>query len=130
VLLVLFTVATIRSELRGRRAGDYGRLLSRGLPEQTAPRPPEIVTEAPSLVQDETSADPMLVGPAARAQYLGDTTLAPLLTTQTTTDFQQREPLLGQGNDRLVIVGGLEGVAIVREEGPRRPKLGGGFGKP
>ncbi len=126
VVLVLFTVLTIRSEMRGRKADDYGRLVGHELPvERPVGKPTEIVTEQPA-VRDETSADPMLVGPAARAQYLGVTTLEPLPSIATGTDSQRR----GDGKGRVVIVGGVEGVTITRDNRPRPPKLGGGFGRP
>ena len=127
VALALFVVFAIRSEMRGKSQGDYGRIVSRELPPPPEPKPMEVVTETPE-VRDETSADPMLLQPAARAQFLGDTTLQPLQPTL------QPQPVVPQSqsatrNGRVVIVGGTEGVSIVEDQRPQTPKLGGGFGR-
>jgi len=126
VALVLFVVVTIRSEMKGNRQGDYGRIVSRELPPPPEAKPMERVTEAPE-VRDETSADPMLIQPAIRAQFLGDTTLEPVPLIDPATESPAQHPTLNEG--RVVIVGGTDGVSIVRDERPKPPQLGGGFGR-
>ena len=127
VVLVLFAAFSIRSEMRGRNATDYGRLVTRFLPTETpAPKPVEVVTEKEPVL-DEISADPLLLEPAARAQFLGDTTLEPVAVPQPVAP-PPPQPVIEKG-ERVVIVGGTEGVAVVRDERPKLPKLGGGFGK-
>lgn len=127
VVLVLFVVVTIRSEMKGNNQGDYGRIVSKELPPTPEAKPMETVMETPE-VRDETSADPMLIHPAARAQFLGDTTLEPVPLIDPSTQVPAQPQTLN-GQDRVVIVGGTEGVSIVRDERPKRPQLGGGFGR-
>jgi len=127
VALVLFVVVTIRSEIKGSQKGDYGRIVSKELPPAPQAKPMQVVTETPP-VRDETSADPMLIEPAMRAQFLGDTTLQPVpLVDPAPQPPPQSQASNGAG--RVVIVGGTEGVSIVRDERPKRPQLGGGFGR-
>ena len=85
------------------------------------PKQPEIVREAP--VDDATSADPMLVAPAAREQILRGQNPQP--PTTNIASVAQPVPMTGE---RMTIVGGPEGVTIVRQTGPR-PVLSGGFGR-
>lgn len=127
IALALFVVVTIRSEIKGNQNDDYGRIVSKELPRTPEAKPMEVVTET-SEVRDETSADPMLIQPAVRAQFLGDTTLEPVpLIDPSPQPPSQRQTPTGEG--RVVIVGGTEGVSIVREERPKLPQLGGGFGR-
>ena len=128
VVLALFVIASIRSEMRGKPKDDYGRIVSHELPAAPEAKPMEVISESAG-VRDETSADTMLIQPAARAQFLGDTTLEPipLLEPQTSTVAEQQRTTTDAG--RVVIVGGMEGVSIVRDQRPQTPKLGGGFGR-
>lgn len=122
-LLVLFAVITIRSEMRGLAPGGYGRLFSREVPAEVKPLPVEIVHEAPPPVEDATHADPMLLEPAARAQWLEDENAAAVIAA---TALEPARGSAGAGN--VAIVGGTEGVTVVRRE-RRRPVLSGGFGR-
>src|SRR3569832_600902 len=72
VLLILFAVITIRSEMRKPQPGDFGGLYSSEVArnEPVTARQPDVVREVPPA-PDQTAADPMLVAPAAREQYLG-----------------------------------------------------------
>ena len=117
-LVVAFLAITIRSEFRrGPAEGDYGRLYDRQLPPppQTETRPVEIVEEA-KPVGDEVSADPMLVQPAVRGQWIETPPPAPPLTGTR------------EGNSRVAIVGGPEGVTTIGDAPQREvPKLKGGI---
>src|SRR5215210_2323531 len=125
VLVVAFIAISIRSELRGLAPGDYGRLFRREVPPPVEAKPMEIVREEePPAVDDQSHADPMLVEPMARAQWLVDdtaTTTAPV-TTPVVTSASMR------GEADVAIVGGSEGVTVVRKE-RRKPVLSGGFGR-
>ncbi|MEA2489486.1 MAG: hypothetical protein QOH21_1278, partial [Acidobacteriota bacterium] len=74
VLLVAFLLITIRSERRGVGPGDYGRLYHSEMPDAVkVAKPVEVVRDGTPSVPDETAADPTLVEPMGRAQWLGDT---------------------------------------------------------
>lgn len=120
--IVAFVAISIHSEMSGRTPGGYGRLFRKAVAVDVQQKPVEIVREAPPPVDDATHADPMLVAPAARAQWLEaeaatTTTVAPLTT-----------PAVTQGQGDATIVGGPDGVTIVRKE-RRKPVLSGGFGR-
>lgn len=117
-LVVAFIAITIRSEMRrGPAEGDYGRLYHRELPSTPSQRPLPVVKEAtiPS-VDDHVSADPLLMQPAARSQWL-DATNEPVLSPPPIT-LTARD-----GNARVTIVGGREGVIAVNDAPPREKKL-------
>jgi hypothetical protein len=101
------------------------------LPGESAAKPLEVVRETPA-VDEQYGADPMLLEPAARAQYLGDTRIepvypdgAPAAAGMITTS----ETVAPLEKSRAVIVGGPEGVSVVEEQKRALPKLGGGFGR-
>jgi hypothetical protein len=130
VVVLLFLGITIRSEMRGPGSSDFGRLMNRELPvvEQ---KPLEVVTEADPYVVSagQRSADPMLVQPMARENWLIDEAAVaqrPLpdrgWETQTRLGVTSSEP------GGLTVVGGPDGVEIRRTEA-RRPVLSGGFGR-
>ena len=121
VLTVLFIGITIRSEMRGRTPGEFGRLFQREVDLKIEQKPVEVVREAPLPVDDSTHADPMLVGPAARAQWLQD-------DTATTATVAPVPPVRSSASE-VAIVGGPEGVAVVRKEARPKPVLSGGFGR-
>jgi hypothetical protein len=123
VLIALFLVVTIYAKFRTpKTADDYGRLYKGQIktPDVT-PKQPEIVQEA-GPITDADGADPTLLSAAARAQYLGTDSASALTPApaQTASTVQKDE--------RVTIVGGTEGVSIVKEN-RERPVLGGGFGK-
>ncbi len=120
---VIFVGISIRSEMRGTGPANYGRLVAREIPpvEQKAV---EVVTETPTVDQDQTHADPMLLQTAAREQWLQAQT-----TTPVAVDIPQRAAAsMASGETDVVIVGGPEGVKIVQRE-RRKPTLTGGFGR-
>ena len=120
VLALLFIAITIRSEMRGRTPGEFGGLFSRELPA-VEQKPVEVVQEAPPPVDDATHADPLLVEPAARAQWLeGETATVAAVPTQ--------QPVRSSASE-VSIVGGPEGVTVVRREARPKPVLSGGFGR-
>jgi hypothetical protein len=123
VAFVAFIAVSIYSEVRRPAPNDYGRL-ARKLPDAPPPtRPVEVVKETNSIA-DESAADPTLVQPMARAQWLGDeTTSAGVIepaAPATVSTFQRGED--------VVVVGGPEGVTIVKQK-RRKPVLSGGFGR-
>ena len=122
VLTIAFVAISIRSEMRSLRPGDYGRLFGREVPPPVEPKPLEVVHEAPSPVDDSTHADPTLVEPMARSQWLVDDTA----TTTMTPVVVNAAAVRGEGD--VTIVGGSEGVTVVQRE-RRRPVLSGGFGR-
>jgi len=124
VLLVLFTIVSIRSELRRPDGTGYGRLVERELAPPVAPKPVEVVATAGETVPDATHADPMLVEPLVREQWIrpeGDVAIVPVGDTRA-------EASVATGQTEVAIVGGPEGVAVVQQE-RRRPVLAGGFGR-
>ena len=124
VTLVVFAAINIRSEMRGLAPGSFGRLYERQITPKVEQKPVEIVQEAPPKVADATHADPMLVAPMAREQWLHETP-----DTTTTTVVPVIAPAqMTQGSGDVVIVGGPEGVSVVRRE-RRKPMLSGGFGR-
>ncbi len=124
VMVVAFIAISIRSEMRGLQPGDYGRLFRSEVPAPVEPKPMEVVREDLPAVNDHTSADPLLVEPMARAQWLVDDTT----TTATTTTVAPVTAASVRGEADVAIVGGVEGVTVVRRE-KRRPVLSGGFGR-
>lgn len=123
--IVLFAVITIRSEMRGAGPTAYGRLVERELPPVPVSKPLDVVTEAnPAVTQEATHADPMLAAPIAREQWLHDNASA----VPTIAPVPVPAPAVRTGDGKLAIVGGPEGVAVVKQE-PRRPPLAGGFGR-
>lgn len=121
---VLFVGISIRSEMRGTGPANYGRLVEREMPQVEQRRPVEVVAEAPTVDQEQTHADPMLVQAAAREQWLRDQSTAPVVV-----DVPPRAAAaMATGATDVVIVGGPEGVKIVQRE-RRKPTLTGGFGR-
>jgi hypothetical protein len=125
VATVLFIIITVRSEMRGRMPGEFGRLFQHEVAADVEQKPVEVVREAPA-VEDATHADPMLIQPAARAQWLqGDptaTTVAPVPPTAP-------PPVIRSSASEVAVVGGPDGVSIVRKEARPKPVLSGGFGR-
>ena len=128
VLVLIFAIITIRSEMRGSPASGYGRLFQSEAAVPIDQKPVEVVREAPPPVDDVTHPDPMLTEPAARAQWLQDqqaTTAATIAPVPVTTADASR---VTSGNADVAIVGGNTGVAVVRKD-RRKPVLSGGFGR-
>lgn len=125
-VVVAFAAISLRSEMEPKNRESFGDLVRRQMPEVEA-KPVEVVREASPAVADETAADPMLVAPAAREQWLHDS------ATTTITPEPAIAPVMaadvrGGAESRVAIVGGPEGVAIVQQR-QRRPTLKGGFGR-
>jgi hypothetical protein len=123
VAFVAFIAVSIYSEVRRPAPNEYGRLARREIP---APPPVtktmDVVEEAGSI-PDQVSADPTLVQPMTRAQWLGEE------TTSAGVIQPAPEPVSTiQRGDDVVIVGGPEGVTIVKQK-RRKPVLSGGFGR-
>ncbi len=113
VFLLVFAGISLRSELRGRHMHDYGRLTARQIVrEPVEQKPVEVVNEG-----------------AASAPVQS---LVPQMVTEQSTMITPVQPPVMQpprGDGRVAIVGGPEGVTIVRQDRPR-PMLRGGFGRP
>ena len=129
VAIAVLIVINIHSEMRKPREGEYGRIINRALPVETpAAKPVEVVKET-AQVDEQYGADPMLLEPAVRAQFLGDTSLEPAAPqTATITPAAAAAPPRMQ-DSKVTVVGGPEGLAVVQEEERKLPKLGGGFGR-
>ena len=122
VVLVVIA-ANVVSEIRAPHGDGYGRLFARQAPDVDAPKPaPQVVHEAD--VPDAERADPMLIAPMARAQYLGEPQLTPAVNTAQTVAAPAPA-----GRGKLEIVGGASGVSIVRSSQAAAPKLSGGIFK-
>jgi hypothetical protein len=122
--MVLFLGITIRSEMRGTGPSNYGRLVEREIPK-VEQKTLEVVRETPTVDTEQSHADPMLMQPAAREQWLH----AQTQTDPTTIDVPHRAAAaVASGQTDVAIVGGPEGVKIVQRE-RRKPVLSGGFGR-
>ncbi len=121
LVVLAFIAINIRTDMRRPKAGQYGRLSGEAMPVDT--QPVEIVAEAPVTVTDQTAADPMLVAPAAREQLLHANTnaapqpqpqpmIAPVATTPVVVAPEQAVDR--RGTSRFTIVGGPEGVAVLK----------------
>lgn len=126
VAIVLFAGLTIYFDVRHpRNNGDYGRLfgkqVSGQVPQVTKP-PVDVVREAP--VPDQTAADPLLVAAQVREQYLGNPTLTPAPVTATAMTTPPAT------NSDGTVVGGPNGVIIVKGKTNTKPTLQGGIFRP
>jgi len=117
-LAIAFVVVSFRSELRGRHMNDYGRLTRHQYtPPDVEHRPVEVIEEsAPS--EPLKPAQEMVVVPVDQP---------PQMPAAVTSQVIPAMPAPGDGS-RVTIVGGPEGVAIVKQP-RRRPQLRGGFGR-
>ena len=128
-LVVVFAALTIQSDLRHSKGDDYGRLFGKqvsGQPE-AVPQKVDIVREAP--VPDESSADPLLLAPAAREQYLGvDSSNMPRPPQPVvSSSVMATQPAAETKPGAVAIVGGPEGVTITKDQAQQRPTLSGGI---
>lgn len=132
VLVAAFLIVTIHGEMAGLKPGEHGRLYHKELPEAPKAQPVEIVREETPHVPDADSADPTLLEPMSRAQWLDDEFHNAEAQTATTTEAAAiTAPVMQagvEGDARIAIVGGAEGIAVVKES-RRRPVLRGGFGR-
>ena len=115
VFLLVFAAISLRSELRGRHMHDYGRLTPRQVvSEPVEHKPVEVVNEGATSAPVQ-SLEPQMV-----------TEQSAIITPVQPAPAMMQPP---RGDARVAIVGGPEGVAIVRQDRPR-PRLRGGFGRP
>lgn len=131
-LAIIFLGLTIRSEMRHTSGNDYGRLFGKQVARQNDAVKPklDVIKEAP--VPDQTAADPLLVEAAARSQYLGADTMAPpppVAPPPATASEAAAPPEIRGSVSGATIVGGPNGVTIVRGKNPRQPVLSGGIFK-
>lgn len=134
VATVIFAAVTIRSEMRGKSGDGYGRLFGKQVSSQEhLGKPAYDVVHEQAPVQDQTASDPMLVAPAAREQILLDNTAqatasTATIPTQTEIVAASATPISVGTGENVQIVGGPEGVTIVKGQ-TKRPTLGGGIFK-
>ncbi|MDQ3280507.1 MAG: hypothetical protein M3Q69_03760 [Acidobacteriota bacterium] len=122
--VLVFGFITVRSEMRDPDV-HYGRLMQREVARDVDHKPVEVVQEAAMPpVPDETHADPLLLAPAAREQWLHGDPAMP----QGVTEMPRAEAAVASGESRIAIVGDSAGVSIVHTE-RRKPMLSGGFGR-
>ena len=130
-IVVVFAALTLQSDLRHTNGDGYGRLLGKqvGQPD-VVPQKVDIVREAPPI-PDETSADPLLIAPAAREQYLGvDSTNMPQPQAPqqvVNSSVMTAQPVVGTTQGAVSIVGGPEGVTITKGQSTQRQTLSGGI---
>ena len=121
---VIFVGISIYSEMRSVGPANYGRLVQHEISAVVEQKPVEVVTETPSVDQEQTHADPMLVQAAAREQWLRAQETEPAVVAVP----PRAAAAMATGDTDVVIVGGPEGVKIVQRE-RRKPTLSGGFGR-
>lgn len=127
-LVVVFAAIQIRSELRGYDGREFGRLYQGDLPK-VEQKPVEVVHEAAPSIDEQTHADPMLLQPMAREQWLhGDPAVTTAGVPMSLETAERAVESVQSGETRVAIVGGSEGVAIVQQQ-RRKPVLTGGFGR-
>ncbi|HUP46249.1 MAG TPA: hypothetical protein VM779_12130 [Thermoanaerobaculia bacterium] len=124
--LLILAGLNIRSEMGGGTGEDFGRLYERELAKVPVVEPERVMESDVIAVDEAPSADPFSVEAATREQYLRryEPEPPPLLEPGEAVTYS---PAAG-GESRLRIVGGPDGVALVREE-RHAPVLGGGFGR-
>jgi hypothetical protein len=126
-LVVVFAVISIRSEWGSDGVSDFGRLYQSELPD-VEQKPVETVSEA-TPVADQSHADPMLVEPMVREQWLhADTTLTATPVPMALETAERAVEAVQSGETRVAIVGGTEGVSLVKQT-RTTPVLSGGFGR-
>lgn len=125
-LLVIFAGLSIDRSVRGEN-GTFGRIMDGQIATNDDIRPkPQVVIEAPP-VADQKVADPMLLAPMAREQEFLSTAPvtpppAPVAAAQMAAPVETR----GSG---VSIVGGADGVTLVRNGEAKKPVLAGGVFK-
>ena len=124
---VIFVGISIYSEMRTTGPANYGRLVQREISAVVEQKPVEVVTETPSVDQEQTHADPMLVQAAAREQWLRAQETAPGVVPAVVDIPPRAAAAMATGETDVVIVGGPEGVKIVQRE--RRKPLSARFGR-
>lgn len=130
VFAVLFAAVNIRSERRRTTPGDFGHLFNHEMPQPVAKLDKiEVVKEA-QPIDDRSAADPMLLAPMAREQYLHAQVPQPATPVVVAQPVTAAETFAGtaSGDTRVAIVGGPEGVTIVKQQ-RAKPVLSGGFGR-
>jgi hypothetical protein len=125
-VIVLFIALTVQSEFRHSKSENYGRLFGKQVSGQPAvvPQKVEVVHEAP--VPDQTAADPLLIAPAAREQYLGVTN-ANAPQPVVSSSVVPPPPTIETRQGGVAIVGGPEGVTVAKNETAAKPTLSGGI---
>jgi hypothetical protein len=141
-IVVIFIGLTVYSELRRPTPGQYGGLMQRQAPPPLAVAPHVEPIREGAAVAEQSSADPMLMTPAARAQeFLAVQSPAPRVSTAppaapvalqpTQAEATPGQASLNGTHGRVAIVGdGKGGVTIVQTSSAPLPKLSGGIFRP
>jgi hypothetical protein len=117
-LAIAFIAISFRSELRGRHMNDYGRLTRHQYtPPDAEHRPVEVIEEG-------TASEPLQ---PAQEMVVVPVDQPPQMQMPEAVVTSQVMPAPADGS-RVTIVGGPEGVTIVKQP-RRRPQLSGGFGR-
>jgi hypothetical protein len=117
VAFALFVVVTVLSEYRRPAANDYGRIVKGEISAKPVePRPMDVVREDAPAIDDQAYADPTLVTPMARQQWLGNDTqsVAAMQPAPSTTTVREDAVALDETSG---------------EQKKKRPLLTGGFGR-
>ena len=115
-LAIVFIAISFRSELRGRHMNDYGRLTRHQY------TPPDVEHQPVEVIEEGASPEPL-----KPAQEMVVVPVDQPPQTQMPAYTAQAVPAPADGS-RVTIVGGPEGVTIVKQP-RRRPQLRGGFGR-
>lgn len=128
VLVAVFAGIALYANLRDRKPHeDYGRLYSPRIESPSSlPKHPQVApTDA---IADQDAADPTLVEAMNRATILRDEANV----VPPTTAVPAVQPAAGAtraDTANVEMVGGPEGVTLVKRDPRARPVLGGGFGR-
>lgn len=125
-VVVVFTGINVWSEIRPRVAPGYGRLFDRALPK-VEQKPVEVVQEAVPPPETETRTVPMQIVDTNAPAPL-DAPAIPAWTLEDQHVAASTSAIAPGADSRVAIVGGPEGVTIVRTT-RRKPVLSGGFGR-
>ena len=125
--LVVVAVLNIRSEMRDTTSSEeFGRLYQQDIDKSPQPKATAASAMEIAPVDEAASADPFALDAARREQYLGRTPLEPVALIDPVVE---NVPVAASTGDSVRIVGGPEGVTLVREDRKAGPALGGGFGR-
>ena len=125
--LAVVAALNIRSEMRDSTSSEeFGRLYQQDISKAPQPQATAASVMEIAPVDEAASADPFALDAARREQYLGSTPLEAVALIDPVAPTPEIAPADG---DSVRIVGGPEGVTLVREDRKRGPALGGGFGR-
>ncbi|HVE71937.1 MAG TPA: hypothetical protein VNI54_11250 [Thermoanaerobaculia bacterium] len=111
---VVFAGITIRSEMRGRKPGEFGRLFQNEMATDVEQKSVEVVKETPpAAIVDAAPVQP--------APFVIEDVGGPVVPPAPA-------PVRASASE-VAVVGGPDGVSVVRKEPRPKPVLTGGFGR-